>query len=174
MKVILYMAMSVNGIIAHDNEGQDFLSSENWDTLRKLAKKYKTIVVGRKTYEIVRGWGPEYNFDEFKGVKKFILTTNKGYKADPGYILAESTEAVLAIAEHNRYKDVLVIGGCRTCCSFLRIDFVDEIIINIEPVIVGRGIPLVYPENFDKRLKLIAISKLKNGIVSLRYKVLRK
>ena len=37
MKVILYMAMSLNGYIARENGDEDFLSHENWNTFCELA-----------------------------------------------------------------------------------------------------------------------------------------
>lgn len=172
--VILYMATSINGMIAHENEGEDFLSYENWDTLRKLAQKYGTFVVGRRTYEIVKGWGPEYNFDEFKKTNKIILSTDLHFKTDPGYIVCDSPESVLGLAEKNRYKNILVIGGSRTSSSFLEKGFIDEIVINIEPVIVGKGIPMVHPVYFDYRLKLVSVDKTINGLVTLSYKVIKK
>lgn len=174
MKVILYMAISVNGMIAHENEGEDFLSYQNWDTLRSLVKKYGTFVVGRRTYEIVKGWGSEYSFDEFKKANKIVLTSNRGYQTSSGFMVCDSPEGVLALAERNKYKNILVIGGSKTCKSFLRIGYIDEIVVNIEPVLVGKGIPMISPDDFDHRLKLASIKKQRNGIITLSYKVIKR
>jgi len=174
MKVIVYMATSINGMIAHENEGEDFLSDDNWLTMKKLANKYGTIVMGRRTYEIVKGWGPEYGFEDMKHVNKVIVTTDLYFRTDPGYIVCASPEAVLALAEKNRYKALLVIGGSRTSGSFFEKSYVDEVVINIEPVIVGKGIPMVHPAYYDYRLKFNSVHKQRNGIVSLNYKVINK
>lgn len=47
VKVILYMATSVNGVIARENNEEDFLSEDNWDTLFQLANKSGCIIWGR-------------------------------------------------------------------------------------------------------------------------------
>lgn len=51
---------------------------------------------------------------------------------------------------------------------------IDEIIFNIEPVVIGKGIPVFKLEGFDdKRLKLLEIKKLEEGIAQLHYKVIK-
>lgn len=174
MKVIVYMATSINGMIAHENEGEDFLSDDNWQTMKKLAKKYGTIVMGRRTYEIVKGWGPNYGFEDIKRVSKVILSSDLHFKSDSGYVVCQSPEAVLALAERNKLKTILVIGGSRTSGSFFEKGYVDEVVVNIEPVIVGKGIPMVHPVYYDYRLKLGSIHKLRNSIVTITYKVIKK
>ena len=44
MKVVLCMAISVNGIIATSNNKEDFLSHDNWIEFVKAVKKQKILV----------------------------------------------------------------------------------------------------------------------------------
>jgi len=72
MKVILYMAQTINGIIARNNYDEDFLSHENWKVFLGLTKEMDCFIVGRKTYEEVKKW-KEYNFDKIKAIKDILL-----------------------------------------------------------------------------------------------------
>ena len=54
MEVVLYMAMSVNGMIADESCNEDFLSDVNWKTLIDLSEKYGGFIIGRKTYDAVK------------------------------------------------------------------------------------------------------------------------
>ena len=51
MKVILYIAQTINGVIARENYDEDFLSDINWKVFVKLTEKIGCFIVGRKTYE---------------------------------------------------------------------------------------------------------------------------
>ena len=53
MKISMYMAATVNGIIARENGKEDFLSDYDWDIFVKLAKKlYEHYINTLKKYRI--------------------------------------------------------------------------------------------------------------------------
>ena len=52
MKVILFMAISLNGIIARENNEEDFLSNKNWQMLVKLTNRTGCVIWGHKTHEL--------------------------------------------------------------------------------------------------------------------------
>ena len=168
MKVILYMAQSINGYIARENHEEDFLSHENWILFLRLVKYCGCFIIGRKTYEEVKKW-KEYNFDNIKAVK-IIISKNPNYKLDRGYVLAKSPKDALKLA--NKFKNVLLTGGGTINSAFMKQNLVDEIIVNVEPYILGRGIKIFAEEDFENKLKLQDVRKSKSGIVQLKYKVL--
>ena len=168
MKVILFMAQSINGMIARRNGSEDFLSDANWQTFSSLAKQHQCVIVGRKTYDEVKKW-KEYNFDNVKA-KKIIVSRDKKSKLTTGYISAGSPNDALKKASKLGFKKVLLTGGGTLNSAFMKNKFVDEIIINIEPYVLGRGIKIFSEETFENKLQLVKVTKL-NGIVQLHYKV---
>ena len=50
---------------------------------------------------------------------------------------------------------------------------VDEMIIDIEPFVLGNGIRIFSREDFESKLKLLDVKKLKSGILQLHYKVIK-
>ena len=70
-----------------------------------------------------------------------------------------------------RTKKVILAGGGEFNSAFIKKGLVDEIIINIEPFVLGNGVKIFSNENFESKLNLIEIKKLKFGIVQLHYNV---
>ena len=161
--------MSLNGYIAEENGSEDFLSHENWEKFCSLAKEYGNFIVGRKTYEAVRNWGEGYGFDGLKGVEKVIISQDENYKLDAGYTLALSPEN--ALSKLKDFDLVLVTGGSTINYAFIKSDLIDEIILNIEPAIIGKGIPLFTKDDFYKKLEFISSEHSESGVVTLKYKV---
>lgn len=170
MKVILYMAQTINGIIARENYDEDFLSHQNWTVFVKLAENVGCFIVGRKTYEEVMKW-EKYNFDKVKATK-IIVSSRKKSKIKNSYIYANSPKDALDKAFELGYRKVLLAGGGRLNSAFMKVGLVDEIIVNIEPFVLGRGIRIFSEENFENKLKLCTVKKI-NGIVQLQYKVIK-
>lgn len=164
MKVILFSATAVNGIIARVDGAEDFLSHENWKEFSRVAKRYKCIVFGRNTYEVVRKW--KYTFDDIDA-DKIVLSKDK----DVPYPVATSPKNALAMAKRKGHEVVLICGGGKTNGSFMKERLVNELILNVNPVAVGTGIRLFGEEEFDAKLKLLSTRKLKSGILQLRYSV---
>ena len=171
MKTILYMAISANGIIATETGDEEFLSHENWEKFCELAREFGNFIVGRNTYEAVKKWDGGYNFDNLIGVEKVVISQDKNFKLDDGYILASSPQD--ALAKLSRFENVLVTGGANINSAFAKVNLLDEIILNVEPVFVGKGIPLFAPQDFELNLKLISSEKSDKGIITFNYSVVK-
>ena len=161
--------MSLNGYIAEENGSEDFLSHDNWEKFCALAKEHGNFIVGRKTYEAVSGWDDGTSFDDITGVKKVIISREEDYKLKDGYILADSPKDALSKLEG--FDSALVVGGSTINSAFMKKGLIDEIILNIEPAILGSGIPLFTKDDFYKKLEFVLSEQSENGIVTLRYKV---
>lgn len=170
MKVILWMAISVNGIIARENGEEDFLSHDNWIEFAKKTNQVGSLVWGRKTYQAVRTWDKQY-LEDLKKVRKIILSKKPNLELEEGFTQAHSPKEALEILSKEGFKEVVLTGGSNNNSSFVKEGLIDEIILNVEPVIIGKGLPLFAPENFDLKLKLLKVSKLENNLFQLHYKV---
>lgn len=169
MKVILYMAMTVNGMIARENDKEDFLSDVNWNEFCKLAKSAGCFVVGRRTFDVVKKHYKKYDFDDVKA--KCIVVSAKGKSLPKGYLLARSPSDAVKIAASMGFHEMILTGGSHLNSSFMKAGLVDEIILDIEPALLGKGIPVLREENFYSRLELIKSIYLKVGIIQVHYKV---
>jgi len=172
MKVILMMATSLNGIIATSDDKEDFLSHENWNQFVKRAQKSGCLIWGRKTYELVRNWGEEY-LKSIESITKIIISSNPHLKLDESFTLAESPQKALVILINRGFKEVILTGGSTNNSSFAKLGLIDEVLIDLNSVIIGKGISLFNPEEFELKLELIKNTKINKDIVELHYKVIK-
>lgn len=171
MHTTLFMAMSVNGVIATPDGQEEFLSDENWRTFSSLAREFSNFIVGRRTYEAVKNWGEGYGFDDFPEAHKVVVSDDPAYKLDPGYVLVGSPQEALGSLEKAGFERALLAGGSTTNSSFAKAGLVDEIILNVEPVVVGKGISVFGSEDFQMPLELLETKKIEPGILQLHYQV---
>jgi len=168
------MAISANGIIATETGDEEFLSHENWEKFCELSRDFGNFIIGRKTYEAVKKWDGGYNFDDLKGIEKIIISQDKNFKLDEGYTLASSPANALEKLSQKGYEKALVTGGANINSAFAKANLLDEIILNVEPVFVGKGIPLFAPQDFELKANLIYSEKSESGIMTLKYSISKK
>lgn len=166
MKVVLYMTMSVNGVIARYNDETPW-SEAVWKLYSQRVKKCGNIIVGRRTYEIMK------RAEEFQkiGNPYSVVVSSKKIR-DKGVLGAKSPSEALMILKHRGFKTALVAGGDKLGSAFLEQGLVDEIILDVEPVLIGRGMRF-FNSKYDLKVSLAGANRLKTNIVQLRYKVLR-
>ncbi|MDO8658420.1 MAG: dihydrofolate reductase [Candidatus Levybacteria bacterium] len=171
MKVILTMAMSANGIIATKKGSEDFLSHDNWIQFVKLANKIGCFIWGRKTYDAVRKWEGDY-LNDLKDVKKVIIS-HSPIELMEGFTLANSPEDALKKLDAEGFEQAIITGGSTINSEFAKRGLIDEVIFDVNPSILGEGIPVFASANFDMKLELIDFNKVGENIVELRYKVMK-
>ena len=70
-------------------------------------------------------------------------------------------------------KDVWLAGGASLVGSLFSEGFLDELLLKVNPVVLGSGIPL-FPRTVDRtRLELTDSETYRGGVALLRYRVKR-
>ncbi len=173
MKVVLNMAISPNGLIAREDGDEEWLPEEGWSEFVEEAKGFDNIVMGRETYEIVTRMYDDYNFDNVDVKHKIIVTTQTDYKAPVGYKVVHSPEEALEYLKDKNLTTVYLIGGGKLNAEFLKRNLVNEIELSINPYIIGKGRPFIFPTEFDQQLELIECKTLSKGRVLIKYRCLQ-
>jgi len=68
-------------------------------------------------------------------------------------------------------KHIWMMGGGGLIASFLDAGEIDEFVIHVVPVLIGKGIPLIAPRHRDIPLRLRSSRKYPDGVVRLHYEV---
>ncbi len=165
-------ANSLDNYIARTDHSVDWLL---WgpEVARLTAGYWKTVdtvVMGRKTYEAaVRSGMPAY-----PGVKNYVFSrTLKPWSDCPVKIVAEDAAAFVARLKAEPGRGICVLGGGEIGQALLAAGAVDEVAVNIHPVLLGGGISLFHSLPHQIDLELIETERLENGCVYLRYRVKR-
>lgn len=165
-RVILYMAISANGIIAKSDDDTSWISKEEWDSYSLAVRTAGCLIVGRRTYNILT---KQPEFAEFKDVKLVAVSQEDFITLTPNHLIAHSPKEALEFMKD--YKEVVVAGGGILNASFLAEKLVDEIFLDIEPIIFGQGIPVFKDKDFEQKLKFIGQKKITDNEIQLHYKV---
>lgn len=164
MKVLLYMAVSIDGIAALDSKTgiERYGSEEDKKFFIKASKKCDAVIMGKNTA-----------FYKIKGVPNIILTHSapaSGLAGDGRVCLCGSAQEVYEKAQGMGFKKVALLGGPATNINFLRAGLVDEIFLTVEPVTIGHGIRFL-GEPLESRWILAGTKRLnKGGTIVLHYK----
>lgn len=171
MKVILSMAVSANGIIATKTGSEDFLSHGNWLQFVKLVNKVGCFIWGRKTYDAVTKWEGDY-LNDLKDAKK-VIVSHSDIELKEGFTLAHSPEEALELLSKVGFREVILTGGATNNSEFAKRGLIDEVIFDLNPVIMGDGIPVLAPSDFELKLKLLSFETVVDDILEVRYQVIK-
>ncbi len=161
------MAITINGYIAKENHKTPW-SNEEWDSFSNFIKKRQNIIIGKNTYNLME---EENEFDKIGNPVVVVVTKNETIN-DPNILTASSPKKALNILGEKKFNEIVVAGGGRLNSSFLKEGLIDEIYLDIEPLILGKGIKLFSDNDFNVKLELLDIKKLSQNLVQLHYRVL--
>ena len=167
MKVILYMAITANGIIAKDDDTADFLTKEESASYVSMVISTGNLIIGRRTYEVL-SMQPEFREFLKAGIKIIVVSHSDFSVKDTGHLVAHSPQKALAFVASDA---VVVAGGAMLNAAFLGENLVDEVYLDVEPAFLGKGMPLFSGKDFERRLELLGIKNISKNEIQLHYKV---
>jgi dihydrofolate reductase len=173
-KIRLYIACSLDGYIAREDGSIDWLTEyeNNSETDYGYSEFYESIgsvLMGRKTYEQVLGFG-NWPYGE---KKSYVFTRQKAplrLEKNVEFVSEDIGKFVHNLKE-NTEDDIWLVGGSQLIKIFLEENLVQDMIVFVVPVILGSGIPLFDHIGKEIRLKTGRIEKYENGLVRLEYKL---
>lgn len=190
-KMILGMMVSLDGYAAGPNDEMDWLPrfdderswkdahEEMWNQLSTV----DTLVLGRVTYEIWEKYWPaagksptstdnDRRFSRFADdTQKVVLsTTLTDVKWENTRLITNDPKEELMKLKEQSGKDIAVAGGAGLARSVIGMRLVDEYLITVHPVLLGKGKPLFNGLDGPLRLKLMRTRNLNSGAVLLHYR----
>jgi dihydrofolate reductase len=170
----LYIACSLDGFIAREDGSIDWLTEyeNNSETDYGYSEFYAsigTVLMGRKTYEQVLGFG-DWPYTE---KKTYVFTKqNEPLRREKGveFVSVDIGEFACRLKE-NTDEDIWLVGGSQLIKAFLEEDLVEDLIVFIVPVILGSGIPLFDRIGKEIKLRTVSIEKYENGLVKMECQV---
>ncbi len=171
MKTILYMGISANGYIAKADGNSEWTSDKNLEGFYEQSKKAGNIIMGKNTYLVAS----QYGYFPFPDSLNVIVSNEKieNKWGDSVVVTNESPKEILSMLEQKGFTTAFLAGGGKLNTSFAKQGLIDEIYLDIEPVILGQGIKIFADSDFEFWLELIDFKKLNTNTIQLHYKVLK-
>ena len=173
-KVTFGVANSLDNFIAREDHSVDWLmwGKEAAEVAAKFWEKVDTILMGRKTYEVgLRLTGGKGN--PMPGLKTYVFSRTLAPSAaiKDTEIIATDAVRFLRKLRRARGKEICVMGGGELAQPLFEAKLIDEVGLNIHPVLLGAGIPLFHRMKRQINLELRECRQFKNGCVLVRYRV---
>lgn len=170
-KLVLFIASSLDGYIATENNSLEWLfnvEGEGDNGYSEFYQNVDTILMGRKTYD----WLIKNVTGEFPYANKdcYVFTRSSDTNHENVKFINEDVIDFTNKLQKTEGKNIWLVGGGELIYSFIKEKLVDELIITIAPVLIGRGIPLFKQGDFELNLSLIRTRNF-NQFVELHYKV---
>lgn len=164
------MVMTADGFIAKNSSQPsiEWTSSADKEIFIKRTKAAGVIIMGLSTYKtigkplpgrlnLIMTFKPEIE----RGIPDKLEFTN------------DAPEIILQKLEARGFTEVILGGGTAINSLFLQKHLIHEMQVTVEPILFGGGLNLFKDLDLSLKLDLLETKDLGNGVVNLRYKVLR-
>jgi dihydrofolate reductase len=202
-KVIFNMSMSLDGFVAGPNDGPenplgdggewlfawygsgdteykmpggDWLFKISAASAAQLDETIKTtgaIVTGRRTFDIAKAWGGQHPLDVPVVVLTHRVPQEWVKEGSPFTFVTDGVESAVAQAKLIAGEKNVAVGSASTLQQCLKAGLLDEIHIDLTPVLLGGGVRLF--EHFGNgplELQMIKVVE-GTGVTHLNYRVVK-
>lgn len=172
-KVILCVAVSLDGLIEGPNGEYDWCFTDQDYGLTAFLERIDALFIGRKSYEMMNNPNEAANENPFGTYKKYVFSNTLSEVGDNEELMRSDIKTQVNALKNQPGKDFWLFGGADLTTSFLREGLIDELFLAVHPLILGAGKPLF--SNLDDRIKLTLLNTqtYETGLVSLTYRVER-
>ena len=147
-KIQVYCAVSLDGFIAGPNDDLSWLGQPdpevagepNTVSFATLMEQTGAMLMGRRTFDVVSGFGGDWPY----GSTPVLVATTRPLRHAPKTVVASRGD-IRELCEQARQaagaRNVYVDGG-RLITQALDAGCIDELILTMVPVLIGRGVRL--------------------------------
>lgn len=170
-KVILYIATSLDGYIAGENDNLDFLKvveKEGEDYgYSEFIKSVDTVIIGRKTYDWIMHHVPEFIHAD---KETYVITRSKKQPTGKIRYFGGNLNDLVKKLKTEKGKNIFCDGGAEIVNELLKHNLIDEFIISVIPVLLGSGTRLYNDNRPEQKLQLVSVKSYETGLVQMHYK----
>jgi len=183
-KLISFMHVSLDGFVAGPNGEMDWIimDEEIFQDAIDLAATTDMALYGRTTYQMMESYWPtvlsnslsteleRHHAEWVENIHKIVFskTLKKAEWNNTRLIRENIAEKISELKQHSG-KSMMIFGSLKLTHSFMQMDLIDEYRINVNPIVLGKGIPLF--KNIQQRidLKLLKTKKFASGVIGFLY-----
>lgn len=164
MKVTLYMAISIDWYIATKSWDSEWISETDIEFFDQKCADADCIIVGNTTYN-------QYKWELYpiEGKENIVLSSQT--ITDNACYYSKTPQEAIERAKDQWHKNILLVWGGHINGAFLSENLIDEVLIDVQPIILWTGIKLF--ENLNKTVDLhhVKTTQLNDWLVLIHYAV---
>ncbi|MER3556254.1 MAG: dihydrofolate reductase [Meiothermus sp.] len=182
-KVVLFVHVSLDGFVAGPKGEMDWVDTpaELFEFISGRVNQTDTALYGRTTYQMMEGYWPTAG--EQPGATKHDIEHSRWYNSVSKVVLSNTLSGNLPnirviggdLAEGmNQIKreadsEILMFGSPTTAHDLMAEDLIDGYWLFVNPVVLGKGIPLFKHVKEMSKLRLLDSKVFPSGVVCLNY-----
>ena len=178
------MHISLDGFVAGPNGEMDWIKvdEEIFDYVGKRISESDTALYGRVTFQMMENYWPtagekpnasKHDIEHsqwYKNARKIVLSkTLKESDFTNTKIIGDNISERINEIKKEEGKDILLFGSPRTTHSLIQLNLIDGYWLFVNPVILGKGIPLFTGIKEKIKLKLLNTHQFTCGVTELNY-----
>ena len=180
------MHISLDGYVAGPNGEMDWIKvdEEIFDHVGKRISEGDTALYGRVTYEMMENYWPtagdepdasKHDIEHsrwYNKVHKVVLSkTMKDEGLTNTTIISDNLTDRINEIKQQTGKEILLFGSPTATHSLIQLNLIDGYWLFVNPIILGRGIPLFADIKNKIKLKLLTTRQFTSGVTELNYTV---
>jgi dihydrofolate reductase len=159
------VAMSLDGFIAGSNGEFDWILMDPAFDFAALCKQFDTLLMGRRTFELVR----QSPAKTMTGMETVVFSRTLKQSDYPGVTITANLAETVSALKSKAGKDLWLFGGGELFRGMLDANLVDTIEVAVMPILLSQGVPLLPAGARSPSLRLSDSSVLPSGTVMLTY-----
>ena len=171
-RVVLYIAMSLDGFIAEEDGSVDWLGGEDpastdMGSYPEFIESVDTVILGWKTYyQIVTELSPDSWV--YADKQSYVMTHREMESSNNITFTGSDIGELISSLKAKDGKDIWICGGAGIVNQLIALDLIDRFTVSVIPMLLGGGIRLFDSGISEKNLRLVS-TKSYNGITDLVY-----
>jgi dihydrofolate reductase len=171
-KLKYHVAITLDGFIAHTNHTVNGFVEEGQhvtDYFASLKNDYDIVLMGRRTYEFGFQFGVT---NPYPWLRQYVVSRSMIQSPDSNVkLVSENIFEFVRELKEEEGKDIYLCGGADLAARLLEEGLIDEIVVKLNPVLFGTGIPLFSGTTKQAALELSSSKVYENGVMLLIYLV---
>lgn len=165
-KVILGVAVSLDGFIEGPNGEYDWCFTDQDYGLTDFMKRIDGIIMGRKSFDISTAYeGP----NPWKDIRTYVFSRTLTQASGNVEIVSGDVVKIVSALKEKPGKDLWLFGGAELTIAFVNAGLIDEYWLSVHPIILGSGKALFSNISERKKLSLKSHEVYSTGLISLCY-----
>ncbi|MET3196800.1 dihydrofolate reductase family protein [Bacillus sp. OAE603] len=158
--IILYIGTSIDGYIANNDGTLEWLEKtevEGDSGYNSLLERIDTVVMGKGTYDVIRGFDIDYPYSNYKN---YVFSNSLSGSDEYAQFINEDVKTFINNLKQKPGKDIWLIGGGYLAREFFKENLIDEFQLAIAPIVLGKGISLYTGDDITQNYSLTKVEKL--------------
>ncbi|MFD2600990.1 dihydrofolate reductase family protein [Flavobacterium suzhouense] len=183
-QIISFMHISLDGFVAGPNGEMDWIKvdDEIFNHVGKRISQGDTALYGRTTYQMMEAYWPtaadkpnasQHDIEHsawYKNAHKIVLSNTLNEKDFTNTtIINDNLVNHINEIKQQSGSEILLFGSPAATHSLLNLNLIDGFWLFVNPIVLGKGIPLFTEGQNKMPLKLLSSQQFSSGVTELNY-----